>query len=88
MRRRLFWKILFGFWLTFFIMTQIMWISFTFYRNTAEPPENSAMTRLAEMQLISAATVLQTGGRAALESFISHWPESDSQYCVRTVAYR
>jgi len=80
MRRRLFWKILFGFWLTFFIMTQIMWISFTFYRNTAEPPENSAMTRLAEMQLISAATVLQTGGRAALESFISHWPESDSQY--------
>lgn len=30
MRGRLFWKILLGFWLTFIIMTQALWVTFTF----------------------------------------------------------
>jgi two-component system OmpR family sensor kinase len=31
MRGRLFWKILLGFWLTFIIMTQALWVAFSLY---------------------------------------------------------
>ncbi|MFV8767993.1 sensor histidine kinase, partial [Yersinia enterocolitica] len=39
MRGRLFWKILLGFWLTFILMTQMLWLVFSFYGNRHEPPE-------------------------------------------------
>ncbi|MGO2464262.1 MAG: sensor histidine kinase, partial [Serratia proteamaculans] len=46
MRGRLFWKILLGFWLTFIIMTQALWVAFSLYGDRYEPPENAMARRV------------------------------------------
>ncbi|WP_431225521.1 ATP-binding protein [Serratia sp. L9] len=80
MRGRLFWKILLGFWLTFIIMTQALWVTFTFYGNRHELPENSITRRLVNQQLTSAATLLHSGGLPALNAMIADWPEGERRF--------
>ncbi|MGE4800446.1 ATP-binding protein [Yersinia hibernica] len=80
MRGRLFWKILLGFWLTFILMTQMLWLVFSFYGNRHEPPEREMVRKIAKLQVASAASVLQSGGLAALNSMVANWPEADKNY--------
>jgi two-component system OmpR family sensor kinase len=77
MRGRLFWKILLGFWLTFIIMTQALWVAFSLYGDRYEPPENAMARRVIALHLTSAATQLRSGGMPALEAMLKDWPEDD-----------
>ncbi|QCR35392.1 cell wall metabolism sensor histidine kinase WalK [Nissabacter sp. SGAir0207] len=79
-RGRLFWKILLGFWFTFILMTQILWVVFSFYGTHHEPPENSLARRFVKLQMTSAITTLERGGLPALESLVAAWPDNDKQY--------
>ncbi|HGM5090200.1 TPA: ATP-binding protein [Serratia marcescens] len=77
MRGRLFWKILLGFWLTFLIMTQALWVAFSLYGDRYVPPENAMARRVIGLQLAAAATQLRSGGMPALEALMRDWPEDD-----------
>lgn len=77
MRGRLFWKILLGFWLTFIIMTQALWVAFSLYGDRYEPPENTMARRAVTLQLTSAATQLRNGGMPALNAMLKDWPDGD-----------
>ncbi|WP_174849661.1 ATP-binding protein [Yersinia artesiana] len=80
MRGRLFWKILLGFWLTFILMTQMLWVVFSFYGNRHEPPEREMVRRIAKLQVASAASVLQSGGLPALHAMTANWSETDKNH--------
>ena len=77
MRGRLFWKILLGFWLTFIIMTQALWVAFSLYGDRYEPPENAMARRVIALQLTSAATQLRSGGMPALNAMLKDWSDDD-----------
>ncbi|AHG18917.1 histidine kinase [Chania multitudinisentens RB-25] len=80
MRGRLFWKILLGFWLTFLIMTQALWVTFTFYGNRHESPETSIARRIINLQMTSAASMLRSGGMPALEAMVADWPLAERRF--------
>lgn len=86
MRGRLFWKILLGFWLTFIIMTQALWVTFAFYGNRHESPEYSMTRRIVNLQLTSAASVLHSGGMPALNVMLEDWPEVERRFFSVTLA--
>ncbi|MEM6161783.1 ATP-binding protein [Erwinia sp. P6884] len=79
-RGLLFWKILLGFWLTFLIMSQLLWLGFTFYGKHHEPPENLTARRIVNLQMSSAASVLKNDGPAALDAMMADWPASDRRF--------
>lgn len=72
MKRRLFWKILIGFWLTFIIITQGIWLMFTLLRPDQEV---SYMRAFARMSVAAAAASIQQGGPQALADEQKAWPE-------------
>ncbi|VXC94751.1 Sensor histidine kinase [Enterobacterales bacterium 8AC] len=80
MRGRLFWKILLGFWLTFIIMTQALWVTFTFYGNRHQSPETSIARRMVNLQMTSAASVLQSGGMPALNAMVADWSPDERRF--------
>ncbi|WP_145531281.1 ATP-binding protein [Yersinia kristensenii] len=80
MRGRLFWKILLGFWLTFILMTQMLWVVFSFYGNRHEPLERDMIRQIAQLQVASAASVLQSGGLPALNAMMANWSKTDKNH--------
>lgn len=72
MKRRLFWKILVGFWLTFIIITQGIWLMFTLLRPDQDV---SYMRAFARMSVAAAAASIQQGGPQALADEQKAWPE-------------
>ncbi len=79
-RGLLFWKILLGFWLTFVIMSQLLWLSFTLYDKHHEPPEKLAARRIVNLQMTSAVSVLQRGGMDALNDMMADWSSNDRRF--------
>lgn len=79
-RGLLFWKILLGFWLTFLLMSQLLWLSFSLYGKHHEPPENLTARRIVNLQMTSAVSVLQRGGIEALNDMMADWPASDRRF--------
>ncbi|HBV39085.1 MAG TPA: two-component sensor histidine kinase [Erwinia sp.] len=79
-RGLLFWKILLGFWLTFLLMSQLLWLSFSVYGKHHEPPENLAARRIVNLQMTSAVSVLQRGGMEALDDMMADWPANDRRF--------
>lgn len=79
-RGRLFWKILFGFWLVFFLISQLLWLGFTLYGKHREPPEYIATRRIVNLQMASAVSVLQHGGLPALDNMMSDWSPGDRRF--------
>ncbi|RRZ91043.1 ATP-binding protein [Erwinia sp. 198] len=80
LRGLLFWKILLGFWLTFLIMSQLLWLSFSLYGRHHEPPENLAARRIVNLQMTSAVSVLQRGGMDALNDMMADWSANDRRF--------
>ncbi|EIC82728.1 ATP-binding protein [Serratia sp. M24T3] len=76
LRGRLFWKILLAYWVTFVIMTQLLWAVFTFYYHH-EPPESSIARRFVKLQISTAVSTLHTDGLPALNHMIAGWPADD-----------
>jgi len=67
MKRRLFWKILIAFWLTFFAITQGVWLLFEVGRDRRPPPEGAVARIVAPIMLASAAQLVERGGPGALD---------------------
>jgi two-component system OmpR family sensor kinase len=73
MKRRLFWKILFGFWLTTIIITQGIWLLFAFLR-PIQQPQVEPLNGMARVALSAATSAIQLGGTAALQAQMASWP--------------
>lgn len=75
---RLFWKILFGFWLTFLLISQLLWLGFTLYDGGHRaPPEEALIRRLVSLQMSMAESALQQGGLLALAALEAQWPPEE-----------
>ncbi|MDE8557045.1 ATP-binding protein [Pantoea vagans] len=79
-RGRMFWKIFIGFWVVFVIMSQLIWLGFTLSGKRHEPPEIMAIRRIIDLQMTSAASVLERGGPDELNAMLSDWDETDRQF--------
>jgi len=78
MRNRLFWKILFGFWLTFICIVQGVWLIFHLYEQPRHRPwETNFVRTQAEVRLGSAATALRLNGEDGLRAVLASWPEEE-----------
>jgi two-component system OmpR family sensor kinase len=72
MKRRLFWKILIGFWVTLIIITQGIWLMFTLLR----PDEDvSYMRSFARISVAAASSAIQQGGLEGLAAEQKSWPQ-------------
>lgn len=80
MRRSLFWKILVGFWITFIVITQAVWLVFYYYASQKEPFENRIANRIVSLQFTSAVSVLETEGLDGLNRMTSGWPAVDQRH--------
>ena len=72
MKRRLFWKILLGFWITFVAVTQLVWIGAALYRG--EPSAKERAQWPGAIQMASATVALRAGGAGAVERLKASWP--------------
>ena len=79
-RGRMFWKIFIGFWVVFVIMSQLIWLGFSLSGKRHEPPEIMAIRRIIDLQMTSAASVLERGGPDELNAMLSDWDETDRQF--------
>lgn len=79
-RGRLFWKILFGFWLVFLLISQLLWLGFSLNGKHREPPENVTVRRIVNLQMTSAMSVLQRGGLSALNDMMAGWSPGDRRF--------
>ncbi|WP_370426663.1 ATP-binding protein [Pantoea vagans] len=79
-RGRMFWKIFIGFWVVFVIMSQLIWLGFSLSGKRHEPPEIMAIHRIIDLQMTSAASVLERGGPDELNAMLSDWDETDRQF--------
>ena len=75
MRRRLFWKILFAFWLTFLAITQGVWLMFAFSSDDRTRPSPSDPDPMATIVLASAVEVVRQAGTAGFDRFAAALPE-------------
>lgn len=76
MQRRLFWKILFSFWLTFICIVEGVWLVFSLYDIPRQRPGEIRFVRsVAEVRLGAASTALLLGGENGLLSLLETWPE-------------
>lgn len=84
MKGRLFWKILIGFWITFVLITQGIWLLFTLL----DPGEQSGRMRaMARMTVAAATSAIHTGGQTALQAQLKTWPHDQRrQVIVQPVA--
>lgn len=80
MRRSLFWKILIGFWITFIVITQAVWLVFYYYASQKEPFENRIANRIVSLQFTAAVSVLETDGIDGLNRMTDGWPENDQRH--------
>ena len=76
-RGRLFWKILFGFGVTFFLMVQTLWVAIQLFDDPPRPIMRLFEDRLAPVEVASAAAALETGGLPALQRMIAAWPADE-----------
>ena len=77
MRSRLFWKILFGFWLTFILITQGVWMVMALKDPARRPPRGEEVIELARTQLLLSGLALKTGGPAMFEHSKTGWRDHD-----------
>jgi len=80
MKRRLFWKILLAFWLTFFLIVQGIWLMFMFLRSE---PSDFARS-MAKMSVAAASAAIGTGGESGYRAEVAGWlKEQKSQIELR-----
>jgi two-component system, OmpR family, sensor kinase len=72
MKRRLFWKILLGFWLTFAVISLAVWVGAVIYGGAPSPTERAQWP--GAMQTAAAIVALRSEGPAAVERMQAGWP--------------
>lgn len=78
MRARLFWKILLAFWLTFFAITQGVWLLFQLRRED-RPPERFMVEQMAPALLSAAEGEVERSGRAGFENLVRSLPHDQRE---------
>lgn len=73
MKRMVFWKILLGFWITFILISQGVWLMFTLLR-PVPPPETVNVTNVPNIAVIAARSIIRNQGEAAFEQQFKSWP--------------
>lgn len=73
MKGRLFWKILIGFWITFVVMSQGIWLMFALVRS----PESGHARAMARMTVAAAVSAIHEGGQPALAAQLQTWPHDE-----------
>lgn len=79
MKRRLFWKILAAFWLTFLAITLAVSVLLDLNRNRAEGPGAQMARDMGEVALAAGAQALASGGPRGLEELRSQLPQRQRQ---------
>ncbi|MCW0181837.1 MAG: HAMP domain-containing histidine kinase [Zavarzinia sp.] len=74
MTRRLFWKILIGFWITFILIIEGVWLSFTLQDLPPREHDMEQARLVAETQLAGTVFALEEGGIAGLDALLADWP--------------
>ncbi|KMS51851.1 hypothetical protein V474_02080 [Novosphingobium barchaimii LL02] len=82
--RRLFWKILLAFLVTFVVMTQVVWLLFAL-RGDREPPEFLMTRHIGPPVLEAAVQAVGGGGPARYRAMLANLPE-DSRHRLELVA--
>jgi two-component system OmpR family sensor kinase len=72
MKLRLFWKILFAFWLTFFLISQATWLFITLDSDRTGPSSHARAE--ARMAVAAASNSFETGGQERYEHDTKAWP--------------
>lgn len=74
MTRRLFWKILIGFWITFVLIIEGVWLIFTLRDIPPREHEVEQARLIAEAQLAGATFALEDSGIPGLDALLADWP--------------
>jgi len=77
MRSRLFWKILFLFWLTLMIIIEGVWMVFALYGGSHKPLDVKVAERFARQQMATAQAVLRREGIDSLRAVMAAWPAEE-----------
>jgi len=77
-KTRLFWKILLAFWLTFFAITQGVWLLFQLRRDDRAPPERFMIEQMAPTLLAAAEGEVERSGQAGFDAFVRSLPGDQS----------
>lgn len=72
MKRRLFWKILVGFWITFMVIINGIWLMFMLLRSDTDASEY--MRSYARMSVAATTSAIRLGGEQAFERERKTWP--------------
>ena len=72
MKRRLFWKILLGFWLTTILITQGVWLMFDLLRPL--PQQNDNQLDIGRVAITAASAAIRSGGAPAMLAQMASWP--------------
>lgn len=86
MRLRLFWKILFLFWLTFMVIVEGMWVVYALYGSTHKPLDVKVAERFAHQQMATAEAVLWRGGIDSLRAVMAAWPAEEQGWLTVSLA--
>lgn len=78
MKARLFWKILLAFWLTFFAITQGVWLLFQLRRDD-RPPERFMIEQMAPALLSAAEGAVERSGRAGFGDLVRSLPRGQRE---------
>jgi len=71
MKRRLFWKILLGFWLTTIVLAQVIWLLFDLLRPL---PQNDNQVDIGRVAITAASAAIRSGGAPAMLAQMASWP--------------
>ncbi|TXH35949.1 MAG: HAMP domain-containing protein [Rhodospirillaceae bacterium] len=85
MKRRLFWKILVGFWITFFAIMEGTWVVFTLY-NSAPTRLERAEERVRQQVSILAVAIRYGGGKASQDVLATWSPDDRKALTIETGA--
>lgn len=85
LKRRLFWKILVGFWITFFAIMEGTWVVFTLY-NSAPTRLERAEERVRQQVSILAVAIRYGGGKASQDVLATWSPDDRKALTIETGA--
>ncbi|SIS99303.1 HAMP domain-containing histidine kinase [Insolitispirillum peregrinum] len=75
--QRLFWKILLGFWLTFILIVEGLWIYIALLGDSHRPGDTYYLDASASSHVASISWAISTGGLQGATTLIQSWPERD-----------
>lgn len=77
MKGRLFWKIAIGFWVTFMLISEGIWLLFQFYGHARIPYDIGYVETVAPGYVAAAARTVENDGIGGLDRLVAIWPREE-----------